>query len=47
MITSVRVIWLVDEEKKHDIYVLGEKKRKENAVAMSGIRLMCVGNDDG
>ena len=29
MITSVRVIWLVDEGKKtRDIYVLGEKKKK-------------------
>jgi hypothetical protein len=24
-----------------------EKKKKRNAVAMSGIQLICVGNDDG
>jgi hypothetical protein len=40
--------WLTKKKKrKRDIYILEEKKKKRNAVAMSNIQLICVGNDDG
>jgi hypothetical protein len=50
MITSVRVIWLVNEEEEEARYqyLIGEqKKKKRNAVAMSNIQLICIGNNDG
>lgn len=54
MITSVRVIWLVNEGKKNEeearnIFILEERKKekKRSAVAMLSIQLICVGNYDG
>ena len=47
MITSARGTWLATRgEKRRDIYVLVERKRR-NALTMLSIRLICVCNDDG